>query len=324
MGFFDLFKRKKKKKQKSTKPTTQPALSSSSFSLWKPFKRLFSGKKSLDSNLLDKIETLLVTADIDLETAEKLVKSLKKKADQGVDVDKAIAILQKETLSMLKAVHTTEDPAITSGEPYVILVVGVNGVGKTTTIGKLAYLYTQEGKEVAIGAGDTFRAAAVDQIKVWGERLQVPVISQGMHKAPAAVAYDAVEQAIAQHKDILIIDTAGRLHNREGLMQELAKVKRAIQKKLPNAPHEVLLVLDGSTGQNAWQQAKLFNEALGVTSLAVTKLDGVAKGGVVVGIAANLGIPIRYIGLGERAEDLQRFDAQRFTDHLFGQRDDRE
>ena len=226
--------------------------------------------------------------------------------------------MKKETIALLDMPTPSSTPdAPPPKKPYVVLVIGVNGVGKTTTIGKLAYLFQQEKKKVMMCAGDTFRAAAVEQIKIWSERLNVPVVSHGMHKDPGAVVFDAVEKAITQEVDVLLVDTAGRLHNKVGLMNELAKIKRVIGKKLPGGPQEILLVVDGSTGQNAWQQAKLFNETLAINSLAVTKLDGLAKGGVLIGLSSELGIPIKYIGLGEKMTDVAHFNAHDFVEQLF-------
>ncbi|MEM9569526.1 MAG: signal recognition particle-docking protein FtsY [Bacteroidota bacterium] len=356
MGFFDFFKRSSKKKKKkeaaasatpvvstTSTPVATPKLTTSPAAHPKPrpaspikkpkvsffgqLKRLFVGKPRLDNNLLEEIEELLVSTDMGMDTVDQLLKELKTYAGQSLDIGQAVAILKAYIIKLLQAINTppqssandatpTADTPVAQ-KPHIILIVGVNGVGKTTTIGKLASQFSKEGKKVMIGAADTFRAAAITQLEVWGKRVGVPVISQGMHKDPGAVAYDAVTSAIAQDMDILIVDTAGRLHNKVGLMNELTKVKRVIGKKMPNAPQEILLVVDGSTGQNAWQQARIFHEALHVTGLIVTKLDGVAKGGVVIGITETLGIPIRYIGLGEQLEDLQPFEPEAFTEILF-------
>ena len=350
MGFFDFFRRSSKKKKKkeatiSTAPETvaspKPAASLAAppkprpaspikkpkVSFFGRLKRLFAGKPRLNNDLLEEVEELLVSTDMGMDTVDKLLKELKTYAGQPLDIAQAVAILKAYIIKLLQAINaqpqssatdatSPTDPPIAQ-RPHVILMVGVNGVGKTTTIGKLASRFLKEGKKVMIGAADTFRAAAITQLQVWGERVGVPVISKGMHKDPGAVAYDAVTSAIAEDIDVLIVDTAGRLHNKVGLMNELAKVKRVIAKKMPSAPQEILLVVDGSTGQNAWQQARIFHEALQVTGLIVTKLDGVAKGGVVIGITETLGIPIRYIGLGEQLEDLQPFDPEAFTDILF-------
>ena len=349
MGFFDFFRRssKKKKKKETTvpttpapittpkataspapKPTTPPAppIKKPKVSFFGRLKRLFVGKPRLNNDLLEEVEELLVSTDMGMETVDKLIEELKSYAGQQLDIAQAVAILKAYIIKLLQAVnHQPQDEAAEppptetpiAKKPHVILVVGVNGVGKTTTIGKLASHFSREKKKVMICAADTFRAAAITQLKIWGERVGVPVISKGMHKDPGAVAYDAITHAMADNIDILLVDTAGRLHNKVGLMNELAKVKRVISKKMPSAPQEVLLVVDGSTGQNAWQQARIFHEALHVTGLIVTKLDGVAKGGVVVGITETLGIPIHYIGLGEQLEDLQPFDPKSFAEILF-------
>ncbi len=308
MGFFNRFF---KKSAPSPAPTNKPKQKS----LWTSFKELFTRKQVLDEDLLNQIEEILITADIDIDTTEQMIDHLKKH-DQPLDFQEAITILKNHTISLL----TKETPTKTQPDPsnlHVILVVGVNGVGKTTTIGKLAAYLTQQKKSVIIGAADTFRAAAVTQLEVWGQRINVPIVSKGMHKDPSSVAYDAIEKALEQSSDVLIIDTAGRLHNKVALMNELAKVKRTITKKIPAAPQETLLVIDGSTGQNAIQQAKLFHQALNITGLVITKLDGQAKGGSIIGIASQLAIPIRYIGTGEQVEDLQPFDPIDFASKLF-------
>ena len=303
--------------QQEQKPTAPKKKQKRSF--FASIKRLFLGRPTLDDELLDELEELLITRDMGVKTANKLIKKIKKEG-RTLNLDKAVAILKKETIALLdvptpssSATADTPPPQ----KPYVVLVIGVNGVGKTTTIGKLAYLFQQEKKKVMMCAGDTFRAAAVEQIKIWGERLNVPVVSHGMHKDPGAVVFDAVEKAITQEVDVLLVDTAGRLHNKVGLMNELAKIKRVIGKKLPGAPQEILLVVDGSTGQNAWQQAKMFNEKLSLNSLAVTKLDGVGKGGVLIGLSSEIGIPIKYIGLGEKMTDIVYFNAHDFVEQLF-------
>lgn len=314
MGLFDFFTRR------ATKKKSKVASKSKSFSLFGSLKRLFIGKPKVDAGLLEAIEEVLITADMGLDTADDMIKMLKKRCEGGLDLAKAIAILKEHTVKLLTVPETevTATPEADEAPLYVVLVVGVNGVGKTTTIGKLAFIASQEGKEVMIGAADTFRAAAIEQLQLWGERIKVPVFSQGMHKDPGAVAYSAVEAAMAAGKDLLLVDTAGRLHNKVGLMNELAKVKRVIKKKIAQAPQEVLLVIDGSTGENAWQQARLFHETLGVTGIIVTKLDGMAKGGAVIGITKALAIPIRYIGVGEKMEDLHPFDPAAFAEQLFG------
>lgn len=273
------------------------------------------GRPKLDKDLLEEIEELLITTDMGVETADKLIKKLKEEVDK-VDFEGAVSILKHEIKMLLRVEERFSVDVSVARKPYVVLVIGVNGVGKTTTIAKLGYLFQQEGKRVMLCAGDTFRAA-VEQLLVWGERLGVSVVSHGMHKDPGSVVYDAVDKALLQDMDVLLVDTAGRLHNKVGLMNELAKVKRVIGKRLSGAPQEVLLVLDGSTGQNAWQQARLFDKDLGITGLVVTKLDGVAKGGVLIGLASELGIPIKYVGLGEQVGDLVYFDGHDFVEGLF-------
>ena len=301
--------------QQEQKPTAPKKKQKRSF--FASIKRLFLGRPNLDDELLDELEELLITRDMGVKTANKLIKKIKKEGGT-LNLDKAVAILKKETIALLDVpTSSSTADAPPPQKPYVVLVIGVNGVGKTTTIGKLAYLFKQEKKKVMICAGDTFRAAAVEQIKIWGERLNVPVVSHGMHKDPGAVVFDAVEKAITQEVDVLLVDTAGRLHNKVGLMNELAKIKRVIGKKLPGGPQEILLVVDGSTGQNAWQQAKMFNEKLALNSLAVTKLDGVGKGGVLIGLSSEIGIPIKYIGLGETMTDIAYFNAHDFVEQLF-------
>ena len=269
----------------------------------------------LTDELYDELLEQLILADVGYEVSEYLCEELrrearKRKAKSGEDV---VAIFQDIVVDLL----STDKEFDISGSPAVILIIGVNGVGKTTTIGKLAWQFKQAGLKVMLGAADTFRAAAVEQISIWGERIDVPVVKQKMGSDPASVAYDTLSSAIASGVDVVLIDTAGRLHNKKGLMDELSKIKRVMQKLLPDAPHDVMLVLDGSTGQNAFEQAKQFTSATEVTSMAITKLDGSAKGGVVIGISDQFKIPVRYIGLGERAEDLQPFNRREFVDSLF-------
>lgn len=281
-----------------------------------------AGKSKVDEEVLDELEEVLVTSDVGVETTLKIIERIEARVakDKYLGVGELDNILKAEIAALL-AENNTEDiegfnlPA--GKKPYVLLIVGVNGVGKTTTIGKLAWQFKNSGKKVILGAADTFRAAAVDQLKLWGERVGVPVVSHGMNTDPASVAYDTVKEAVATRADLAIIDTAGRLHTKVNLMNELSKIKKVIQKFIPDAPHEVMLVLDGSTGQNAVIQAREFTKATNVTSLTITKLDGTAKGGVVIGISDEFKIPVKYIGVGEKMEDLQVFSKMEFVDSLF-------
>ncbi len=272
--------------------------------------------------MLDNLEEVLVTSDVGVDTTLKIIDRIEGRVakDKYVSADELDTILKEEIIALLeenKAGEVKDFELSLNQKPYVMMVVGVNGVGKTTTIGKLAHQFSSAGKKVVIGAADTFRAAAIDQIKVWGERANVPVISQKMGSDPASVAFDTLESAMKQEADVVIIDTAGRLHNKAGLMNELSKIKRVMQKVVPDAPHEILLVLDGSTGQNAFEQAKQFTAATEVNALALTKLDGTAKGGVVIGISDQFKIPVKYIGVGEKIEDLQLFDRKAYVESLF-------
>ena len=281
------------------------------------------GKSTVDEEVLDNLEEVLITSDVGVETTLKVIKRIEERVarDKYLGVDELNKILREEIASLLSENNSEDlqDFSIPSNiRPYVILVVGVNGVGKTTTIGKLAAQFKAKGLKVMLGAADTFRAAAVDQLKLWGERVDVPVVAHGMNTDPAAVAFDTVKQAVEQNADVVIIDTAGRLHTKVNLMNELGKIKRVIQKFIEAAPHEVLLVLDGSTGQNAVNQAREFTKATEVSSLAITKLDGTAKGGVVIGISEEFKIPVKYIGVGESVEDLQVFNKAEFVDSFFG------
>lgn len=284
--------------------------------------KVIAGKSRVDDEVLDNLEEILISSDVGVETTVKIIKKIEERVarDKFLGTDELNGILKEEISALLKG-HEGEQseqvhvPAVQG--PYVIMVVGVNGVGKTTTIGKLAHQLQSQGKKVVLGAADTFRAAAVDQLKVWGERANVPVVAQGMGADPASVAFDTVQSAVAQQADVVLIDTAGRLHNKVGLMNELTKIKRVMQKVTPDAPHEVMLVLDGSTGQNAFEQAKQFTAATDVTSLAITKIDGTAKGGVVIGISDQFSIPVKYIGVGEKIGDLQIFNRFEFVDSLF-------
>lgn len=277
--------------------------------------KIFSDKKSIDDNMLEKLEELLITSDIGVQTANDLIKSISKRTSEISAPDQFKEILKQEILALLN--NKVSEPQRITAKPHVIIVVGVNGVGKTTTIGKLAAKYAAAGKKTLIVAADTFRAAAVEQLTIWAQRAGAEIVKQ-MHNAdPAAVAYDGVEAALARNIDVVIIDTAGRLHTKINLMEELKKIKRSVSKKMPDAPHEILLVLDATTGQNALSQAKLFNEAIRVTGIALTKLDGTAKGGIVISICNSFKIPVQYIGIGESIEDLQDFDPESFVNALF-------
>jgi fused signal recognition particle receptor len=276
---------------------------------------LFRGRKKLDADLLEEIEELLITSDMGVSTTMDIMERISKKSGEISNAKELKAALKTEICALMA--KPAEEPAAAVCRPHVIMVVGVNGVGKTTTIGKLAARFTGEGKRVLIGAADTFRAAAVEQLAIWADRAGVDIVKHRDNADPAAVAFDSVEAASARRKDIVIIDTAGRLHTKVNLMEELKKIKRAIAKKLPDAPHETYLVIDATTGQNALSQAKLFNESMGITGLILTKLDGTAKGGVVVGICNSLEIPLVYIGVGEGVDDLQKFDPEQFAEALF-------
>lgn len=317
MAFFGLFSKEKKE-------TLDSGLEKTKSSFFGKLSRSVVGKSKVDDEVLDELEMTLVSSDVGVPTTLKIIKRIEERVakDKYVGTDELHQILRSEVAAMLEENNTIDgtDFSIKEQEkPYVILVVGVNGVGKTTTIGKLAYQFKSSGYKVVLGAADTFRAAAVDQLVIWGERVGVPVIKQEMGSDPASVAYDTVSHAKAQGADVVLIDTAGRLHNKVGLMNELTKIKNVMKKVLPNAPQEVLLILDGSTGQNAFEQAKEFTAATDVTALAVTKLDGTAKGGVVLGISDQFKIPVKYIGLGEQMTDLQLFNKQEFVDSLFGE-----
>jgi len=286
--------------------------------------RAVAGKSKVDDEVLDELENVLVTSDVGVDTTLKIIKRIEERVarDKYVSTSELTTILRQEIASLLTENGSADGDSfdLPSGtKPYVIMVVGVNGVGKTTTIGKLAHRFRQAGKSVVLGAADTFRAAAVEQLEIWSERVGVPIIKQQMGSDPASVAYDTVSSAVANGVDVVIIDTAGRLHNKVNLMNELTKIKRVMQKVVPDAPHEILLVLDGSTGQNAFEQARQFTAATEVNALAVTKLDGTAKGGVVIGISDQFKIPVKYIGLGEGIDDLQIFRKKEFVDSLFGE-----
>lgn len=316
MGLFDFFSKEKKE-------TLDKGLSKTKEGVFSKLARIVAGKSQVDENILDDLEEVLITSDVGVETTLRIIDRIEKRVarDKYINTNELNSILREEITALL-----TENDVEDAGEfsvpegkkPYVIMVVGVNGVGKTTTIGKLAYQYKKRGNSVYLGAADTFRAAAVEQLMIWGERVGVPVVKQKMGADSASVAFDTLSSAKANNADVVIIDTAGRLHNKLNLMNELTKIKKVMEKIVPGAPHEILLVLDGSTGQNAFEQAKQFTAATEVNELAITKLDGTAKGGVVIGISDHFKIPVKYIGLGEGMEDLQVFRRKEFVDSLFG------
>lgn len=309
--------------KKEEKDTLDKGLEKSSQGFFDKISRTVVGKNTVDDEVLDDLEDVLIASDVGAETTIKIIKRIEERVakDKYVNVSELDRILREEISGLLlENPHLHTDNIDTSKKPYVIMVVGVNGVGKTTTIGKLANQFKSQGLKVVLGAADTFRAAAVDQLVIWSERVGVPIVKQGMGSDPASVAFDTVQSAVAQNADVVIIDTAGRLHNKVNLMNELTKIKRVMQKVIPDAPHEVLLVLDGSTGQNAFEQAKQFTAATEVSALAVTKLDGTAKGGVVIGISDQFQVPVKYIGVGEKMEDLQIFNGMEFVDSFFKQR----
>lgn len=317
MALFGLFSKEKKE-------TLDKGLEKTKDSFFSKLSRAVVGKDTIDEDVLDELENVLVSSDVGVETTVKIIRQIEARVarDKYVGTDELDRILREEIAALMTNNNTVDASADDFAlpldkKPYVIMVVGVNGVGKTTTIGKLAAQFHKRGKKVVLGAGDTFRAAAVDQLKLWGDRVGVPVISHGMNTDPSAVAYDAVKKATEIGADVVIIDTAGRLHTKVNLMNELTKIKRVMQKVTPDAPHEVLLVLDGSTGQNAFIQATEFTKATEVTALAITKLDGTAKGGVVIGISDQFKIPVKYIGVGEKIDDLQTFNKMEFVDSFF-------
>ncbi len=316
MGIFSFFSKEKKE-------TLDKGLSKTKESVFDKLTRAVAGKSKIDDEVLDNLEEVLITSDVGVETTLKIIKRIEERAqrDKYVNTQELNNILRDEIASSLTENNSVDNEDFSTPEslkPYVIMVVGVNGVGKTTTIGKLAYQFKKAGKKVYLGAADTFRAAAVEQLDIWGGRVGVPVIKQKMGADPASVAFDTLSSAVANDADVVIIDTAGRLHNKINLMNELTKIKNVMKKVVPDAPHEVLLVLDGSTGQNAFEQAKQFTLATEVTAMAITKLDGTAKGGVVIGISDQFKIPVKYIGLGEGIEDMQVFRKKEFVDSLFG------
>jgi fused signal recognition particle receptor len=305
---------------KENKESLDQGLAKTKESLFGKIAKAVAGKSSVDADVLDNLEEILISGDVGVSTTIRIIKKIEErvKRDKYVSVSELNKILKEEVASLLSE-NTAKDAfdISTVQKPYVIMVVGVNGVGKTTTIGKLAYHYKEEGKSVMLGAADTFRAAAVDQLKIWSERAGVPIVQQGMGADPASVAFDTLSSAKSKGSDIVIIDTAGRLHNKVNLMGELTKIRNVMKKVVPDAPHQVLLVLDGSTGQNAIEQCKQFTAATDVNALAITKLDGTAKGGVVIGISDQFKIPVKYIGVGEKMTDLQEFNAGEFVDSLF-------
>ena len=317
MGIFSFFSKEKKE-------TLDKGLSKTKENVFSKITRAIAGKSKVDDEVLDNLEEVLITSDVGVDTTLKIISRIEDRVarDKYVTTRELTAILREEIASLLTENHTEDLESFTVPEdkkPYVIMVVGVNGVGKTTTIGKLAYQFKKAGKNVYLGAADTFRAAAVEQLVIWSERVGVPIVKQKMGSDPASVAFDTLSSAKANGADVVIIDTAGRLHNKINLMNELTKIKNVMKKVVPDAPHEVLLVLDGSTGQNAFEQAKQFTAATEVNALAVTKLDGTAKGGVVIGISDHFRIPVKYIGLGEGMEDLQVFNRKEFVNSLFGE-----
>ncbi|MBO7074198.1 MAG: signal recognition particle-docking protein FtsY [Bacteroidales bacterium] len=317
MGIFSFFKRDKEAKEDLNK-----GLEKTRTSVFDRISKAIIGKSTVDDEVLDNLEEILVTSDVGVDTTLKIIDRIQKRVarDKYVGTSELNKILKEEIAALLQENNSGDGSNFDLPEdknPYVIMVVGVNGVGKTTTIGKLAYNFKMAGKKVVLGASDTFRAAAVDQLKIWADRVGVPIVSQGMGADPASVAFDTVKSAVAQGADVVLIDTAGRLHNKVGLMNELSKIKKVCQKVIPDAPHEVLLVLDASTGQNAIEQARQFIAATEVNALALTKLDGTAKGGVVIGISDQFKIPVKYIGVGEKMENLQIFDRNEFVDSLF-------
>jgi len=315
MGIFDFISKEKKE-------SLDKGLEKSKKSFFSKLGKAIAGKSKVDDQVLDDLEEILITSDVGVSTTIKIIERIEARVskDKYLNTAELNNILREEISGLLEEHHSTDVSGFdlpADKQPYVILVVGVNGVGKTTTIGKLAAQFKLQGKKVILGAADTFRAAAVEQLKLWGKRVQVPVVAHEMHTDPSAVAFDTVKQAVDQKADVVLVDTAGRLHTKVNLMNELSKIKRVMQKFIPEAPHEILLVLDGSTGQNAFIQAQEFTKATDVTALAITKLDGTAKGGVVIGISDQFKIPVKYIGVGEQVGDLQPFVNREFVDSLF-------
>lgn len=315
MGIFGIFNSKKKE-------SLDQGLAKTKENVFSKISRAIVGKSTVDDEVLDNLEEILISADVGVDTTLKIIERIEKRvaADKYMGTSELNSLLKDEIAGLLEENNSNDVSDFDlpkNGVPYVIMVVGVNGVGKTTTIGKLAHQFKSAGKKVILGAADTFRAAAIDQLQIWADRVKVPLVRQEMGSDPASVAYDTISSAVAQGADVVIIDTAGRLHNKINLMNELSKIKKVMQKVIPDAPHEILLVLDGSTGQNAFEQAKQFTLATEVNALALTKLDGTAKGGVVIGISDQFKIPVKYIGIGEKMDDLQIFNRRAFVDTLF-------
>lgn len=334
MALFDIFKKKSEpaaagqpEMAKREQEELSAGLEKTKSGLFSKLARAVAGRSTVDADVLDDLEEVLITSDVGVETTVKIIRRIEERAarDKYMNASELRTILREEIAALLEQAQGPNDgcgPDIRPGSPYVIMVVGVNGAGKTTTIGKLASRLTKAGRKVWIGAADTFRAAAIDQLKVWADRAGATMIRQEMGSDPASVAFDTLTSAKANGADIVLIDTAGRLHNKVGLMNELTKIRNVMAKVIPDAPHEVMLVLDGSTGQNAFEQAKQFTQATQVTSLAITKLDGTAKGGVVIGISDRFGVPVRYIGIGEGVDQLKVFDRHEFVNALFGNEED--
>ncbi len=316
MGIFDFF-------SKGKKEDLDRGLEKTKQSFFSKITRAILGKSKVDDEVLDNLEEVLISSDVGVATTLKIIERIQKRVDRDkvLNTEELNTVLKEEITGLLvdSTISLEQNKQLNPNEPYVIMVVGVNGVGKTTTIGKLAHQFKTSGKKVTLGAADTFRAAAVDQLIIWSQRVGVDIVQQGMNADPASVAFDTLQSAKANGADVVIIDTAGRLHNKVNLMNELSKIKRVMTKVFPNAPHEILLVLDGSTGQNAYEQAKQFAQATEINALAITKLDGTAKGGVVIGISDQMQIPVKYIGVGEKMEDLQIFDKQAFVEALFSE-----
>ncbi|MBE6181834.1 MAG: signal recognition particle-docking protein FtsY [Rikenellaceae bacterium] len=331
MAFFDIFKKKKEvphteeeiRREETAQEELNAGLEKTKTGLFSKLARAIAGRSTVDTEVLDDLEEVLITSDVGVETTVKIIQHIEERVarDKYMNAAELQHILREEIADLMEQAHATEGNFgldAREGEPYVVMVVGVNGAGKTTTIGKLAAQLTKAGKKVWIGAADTFRAAAIDQLKVWADRAGATMIRQEMGSDPASVAYDTLQSAKANGADVVLIDTAGRLHNKVGLMNELTKIRNVMSKVIPDAPHEVMLVLDGSTGQNAFEQARQFTQATQVTSLTITKLDGTAKGGVVIGISDQFRIPVRYIGIGEGIDQLRIFDRKEFVNALFG------
>ncbi len=328
MGIFDIFHKKQEQPQspeerQREQQTLNAGLEKTKTGLFSKLARAVAGRSTVDADVLDELEEVLITSDVGVDTTVKIIRRIEERVarDKYMSTDELHGILRDEIAALMEEAHGSEAHFgldARAGEPYVVMVVGVNGAGKTTTIGKLAAQLVKSGRKVWIGAADTFRAAAIDQLKVWADRAGATMIRQEMGSDPASVAFDTLTSAKANGADVVLIDTAGRLHNKINLMNELTKIRNVMAKVIPDAPHEVMLVLDGSTGQNAFEQARQFTQATQVTSLAITKLDGTAKGGVVIGISDRFRIPVRYIGIGEGVDDLRRFDRSEFVNALFG------